>query len=167
MADRGTIQRYPTALLPILGMQSSGDTPTELENTVKGTIDLTHMYLRDRMRCAQIGQSPNAAGYWLQPLIPAGEQWLVYSISANITQAAATTGTYKLAALLASTFASLYVGFGAPSALVASGQTALGYWFDQPRLFRTGDTFGFVVEQYTGAGASSASSLVQYVPLSI
>ena len=167
MADRFTIQRYPTALLPMLGMQNMGDTPSELSPVVSAMIDVSQLYVRDRLRCGQVNFNINVAGQFTQVPVQPNEQWLVYGFNSLIVQAAATTGRYRNLQLLGSLSPSPNIGLGNSVALAAGEQANVGWWFEQPKLFRTNDQWGVTCEVYTGVANSTCSVSVVYVPLQI
>lgn len=159
MAGPLTIQRYPTALLPLLGMQSGGQAPGELSTQVSGVLDMLRFYTRDRWENLQVGpiNISSAAVVQFTITIPAGQQWLVFSASAQTSgQAAGTTGRYTLCTFLSNnTTNAVYTPVTDRAMALAAGDFGiLGRWFDVPLIFRPGDTLGMWCENYTGAPAT-------------
>jgi hypothetical protein len=169
MADAKTIQRLPSGLLDLLGMQSTGDTPHLISGEVVPIVDLMNMYLTDRLR----GQNAATANVTVVGNLPstvgpaAGEQWLVYGITGSSTGAlAAATGfTANLFINRASTG---FVQFITPPYAVANPALwAGGVSWTEPVIMRPGDTVGVWISAVTGAPASGINCTAIYVPLRV
>ena len=174
MADRFTIQRFPTGLLAALGMQNSGDTPSELSGNVMATFDVTRLYLLDRAITQQStvagfaatpGQSASAAG---ETTVPNGEIWLVWSSEWF-------TGTVPVGAsgqlqLLRRIQSSVPTGFnltGPPKTIAAGGQYFLGQTYEVPQIWRPGDQPYAAWENGIFAAGLSGVFRVHYTPLKV
>lgn len=169
MADRKTIQRFPSGVLAMLGMQTSGDTPQTIAQEVQLSLEATDYYLLDRLQNVQtgpisVGTAPGTFSGNLTPI--AGEIWLCYFASAQLTQAAATTGRYRLMLSLASRAPNIIMGIGEPTITNAAGDFQnLGYYFSRPWIMLPGDTIGVIAETYTGAVQSSLFAQARVVKL--
>lgn len=86
MADRFTIQRFPTGVPDLLGMKGTGDTPNMLASELRGSIDLSQYYLADRMLRGKFTTAALIAAGTTVPgagIVPDGELWLVDSVWAS------------------------------------------------------------------------------------
>lgn len=171
MAGPLTIQRYPTALLPLLGMQTSGDTPTLLHSEVSADIDVLDFYTRDRwtgwLSNANLTNVAGVVNVSAPTPIPQGQQWLVYGVSGQVTQAAATTGRYQLMLSLSQSGNAVYIPVGPVTSLAASESAYFGGFLDRPLLLRPSDAVLIQVQAYTGAANSSLFGMLLYAPLSV
>lgn len=85
------IQRFPSALLPLLSIKSS-DTPAELLQQVQPGLELLPFYLADRLE-TQVGllAGVTTAGAEITQTVPAGEYWYIWNLAA--TAQAITVGS--------------------------------------------------------------------------
>jgi hypothetical protein len=171
VADRKTIQRFPSGVLAMLGMQTSGDTPQTMAQEVGLSLEATDYYLLDRLENKQAGPTNVglAPGTFSGALTPsAGEVWLVYWASAQLTQPAATTGRYRLMLFAGSRSPNILMGFGEPSVTAAAGDFVnVGYHFERPAILLPGDVFGIIAETYTGAVQASMFAQARFVRLAV
>lgn len=88
---KGFIQRFPSALLPLLNIKSE-ETPRQLEEVVQGGLEMLPFYAADRLEVRQITQAgASAVNTIISIPVPAGEFWLVHSVMAlalNVTAGA-------------------------------------------------------------------------------
>jgi hypothetical protein len=149
VAGRYTIQRVPRGLLDLLGLKGFGDNPTELEDKVRGVVDLTQLYLGDQFVSLATG-TPNisANGFNVAAdqvlTVPAGTYWLVsgFVCQRSVALAAATScsvqlGVSRLGAVSAMPLAP-------DERVVLTGETfSLGVCFNPGQLvLRPGDRLG-------------------------
>lgn len=174
MADRLTIQRLPTGLLDILGMQSTGDTPHTLAESLVSTLDCTDIYLLDRFQrrieqCAVIAAAgtfiaglPTATPLGPQP----GEQWMLYGITVTSTAlAAATNITYVFSLSRTSLGGTQYLS---DKQSVANPDVfGQGKLWERPMILRPGDQLGIAATLVTGAPAVAPFVQAFYVPIRI
>lgn len=169
MADAKTIQRLPVGLLDLLGMQSTGDAPHLVSGEVQPVLDLTDLYLTDRLRGAN-GATANVAaigGLLTTVGPPAGQQWMVYGVAGTMSGAlAAATGF--TGTLLINRPSVGFAQFVGPTFAVANpAQWVGGQWFERPLIMRPGDTLGIWISAVTGAPAQSVGLSAIFVPLTI
>jgi hypothetical protein len=169
VADAKTIQRLPNGLLDLLGMQSTGDTPHLINGEVQGTLELSDLYLTDRLRGANAATANVAA---VGPLLttvgpPAGEQWMVYGFTgaSDVALAAATGYTANLLINRASTGFSQFVT--QPFAIANPARWAGGVTYERPLIMRPGDLLGVWISAVTGAPASALSLTAIFVPIRV
>lgn len=151
----GAIQRYPQGLIPLLGMQTSGDTPKDLAPLLQATIEIGDYYARDRIEHSVTNAGTiTGISIFSASSIPAGETWLVYDISVHINPlAAATEIRPRLGIMWASALPIFFQGFGpAPQTLVAGESTSLGWHFERPIIMRNGDSVGVWNEHWLAGG---------------
>lgn len=105
MAGPLTIQRFPTALLDLLGMKAGGVTPVELGAQLVSTVDTWALYSLDRLVLKTGTSSALGAAGSIFPsagtptTVPAGELWDVWSVVLEVTGGAALAAgtTYRVA----------------------------------------------------------------------
>jgi len=174
MADRLTIQRLPTGLLDILGMQSTGDTPHSLEQSVSATLDTTELYLMDRFarrieQCAVIAATGTfIAGLPVaSPLGPSpGEQWMLYGITVTSTPlVAATAVTYVFSLSRTSLGGTQYLS--SQQTVTNPNLFGQGQLWERPMILRPGDQLGIAVTQLVGLPAIAPFLQAFYVPIRI
>ena len=173
MAGPKTIQRLPVGLLDILGMQSTGDTPHLIADEVQPVMDLTDLYLTDRLsrsiaQTAVIAAIGFAVAGTVTPLGPApGEQWMVYGLmTSSGALAAATQITYVMAVSRTSLAAGAQ--YLTRQQVVANPNIfAEGLTFERPLILRPGDQLGIFVSQLTAAPAIAPFVSAFYVPVRV
>lgn len=170
MADAKTIQRLPVGLLDLLGMQSTGDTPHVINGEVQGTMDLTDLYLTDRLTGANVATANVAAvGPILTTTGPApGEMWLVYGITGSSLGALAAATGFTGNILINRPSAGGFSQFVSQSAVVANPALWAGsVTYERPMIMRPGDTLGFWVSAITGAPASGISLTAFFIRIRV
>lgn len=97
MAGPLIIQRFPLGLLDIFGMQSSGDTPTQLNEQVSGVLELGRMYMlpRGENRQAVVTGVANGTPAVVPLIVPVGEAWVLWNVSARVNSLAAGSITVQ------------------------------------------------------------------------
>jgi len=166
MADRFTIQRFPTGLPSFLVMNASGDVPPTLAAEVSGSIELTEWYLGPDVFIAEaLTAVMGAAGYYSSIVtVPTGVLWAVRSVSVAFGAGlgAATNYTIRPAWQRRSYALTNQSIIGQDSASGTTGTIpAASHHFDAFRLFYPGDTFGVWVEAFAGV-AQQASVRVEF-----
>lgn len=75
------IQRPPTGLLGLLGSKGTGINPSELEDRVQPTVDLTPFYQSQDIQTAIASGTPvTAAGAGASLVVPNGEYWQLLAV---------------------------------------------------------------------------------------
>lgn len=157
MAGTMTIQRRPIALLDILGMKGTGDTPHLVAPDMQTVYDTTDLYLSDRMDNIQgavvvgaaTGFLPVPVASYVQPT----ECWFVYSLHA-IGAAGVTAGaTVKVQLAIYRASLGQYQLFNAYNSFIATEVVSLGIHFERPLLLRPGDRAAVHIYAFTGVPA--------------
>lgn len=174
MADRLTIQRLPTGLLDILGMQSTGDTPHTLNASLVPTLDCSDIYLMDRFarrieQCAVIAAAgtfiaglPTATPLGPQP----GEQWMLYGVTVTSTAlAAATNVSYVFSLSRTSLGGTQYLS--SQQSVANPNVFGQGLLWESPMILRPGDQLGIAATLVTGAPAVAPFVQAFFVPIRI
>lgn len=170
MADAKTIQRLPTGLLDLLGMQSTGDTPHLMSGEVQPTLDLTDLYLTDRLAGANVATANVAVvGPLLTTTGPApGEMWLVYGITGSSTGVLAAASGFTGNLLVTRPSSGGFSQFVSPSVAVANPALWAGsVTYERPMIMRPGDTLGYWVSAVTGAPASGISITAFFIRIRV
>jgi len=169
VADAKTIQRLPVGLLDLLGMQSTGDTPHLISGEVQPTLDLTDLYLTDRLRGANAATANvTAAGSLLSAVgPPAGEQWLCYGFAGTSLGALAAATGFTANLLINRPSVGFAQFITNPYPIANPGLWAGGVTYETPLIMRPGDTLGAWISAITGAPASALSLTAIYVPLRV
>jgi hypothetical protein len=171
MADRMTIQRFPSGLLDLLGMQSTGDTPHVLNESLISTVDIQDLYLSERLKGRNDGGSVpiTTTGYIAggsSGVVPATEAWQVYGISATsvpCTVATAAKGSLVIFRQNPGLIQILPVNW----AVLAGELIGVGMVFERPTIMRPGDLVSLYVTSITGAPNFNFSTQVYYAPLRV
>lgn len=170
MADRLTIQRYPTGLLDFLGMQSTGDTPHSVGEQITGVMDLTDMYAIDRLRSQLTSVGPitgvNAFSGQAGQDVPAGEMWLVQGITMTGAVMAAGVTIKVQPYIFRKSIATLEL-IGIPATFTIGEAFNVGVYFDRWALMRPGDNIGVNCWSSAGAPNQSVNGTVIYVPVKV
>lgn len=170
MAGPTTIQRVPTGLLDMLGMQSTGVGPSEVAQLVQPVVDLGSLYLWDRVRVLT-ANTPNIAS--VNPFAstvtpPTGEQWFVYGISMTTTGVLAAATAFTAAMSINRGVSSLlWQNLMDPISASAGQLWASGRIWDTPIIMRPGDTLGVWVTAITGAPGVPVACSAIYAPVRI
>lgn len=171
MAGPLDIQRYPTSLVDLLGMRSTGDTPHELAQQVALTLDGLDYYLINRkVNFTGASAAANAVGQILTfaglPTVPPGQVWAVYSWSYWWgTQPAGANlvlhGYYDFASTVGRVF------LDAPFAGQVAGMGGYGRVFYKPHLVGPGSQFRAWVTGITGVPNQAVTLELTYAVLAI
>lgn len=156
MAGAFDIQRVPLALVDMLGMKATGDTPHQMGETVGGVVDMLDMYLWNRtvdygMQC---GVAPTVVGFLISSggaygQGPAdGTIWLLYS--AGIRYAPIAAGASHISAAAINRVGSRVQLLHEPVSIPASTGGGTQVWFPRPVIVRPGDTIGCYTLNITG-----------------
>ena len=83
-----TINRVPRGLLALLDAKTLGRTPPDLEDRVRGMLDLTELYAGDvpLLTTAAVEGTLTVGGNFAPVTVPAGELWWVYCVSVYTVQ---------------------------------------------------------------------------------
>lgn len=149
------IQRTPTGLLDLLGMQSTGNLPHSLDKAVQSSVDVFDLYTIDRLRVT-FGQTPVIAGIGFQGANfgpPPGELWVVYSL--NVTSGALAAASSISWCYVTNRQGSTSQGqlLNSPQLLTGPAAFADGLIFDRPLILRPGDILGLQIGAVTGVPA--------------
>lgn len=170
MAGPTTIQRLPTGLLDMLGMQSTGASPNEIAGVVTPTVNLGDLYLWDRVRVLT-ANTPNIAS--VNPFAstvtpPQGEQWMVYGISMTTTGVVAAAAGFTAAMAINRGVSSLlWQLLQTPHPVTTGNLWASGIVWDTPIIMRPGDTLGVWVTSITGVPGVPVACSAVYAPIRI
>lgn len=85
------IQRFPAGLLNLLNMAASGRTPSHIDDTIFGTIDLLQFYGQTQVQTAQTNNAAVAEGVSVS-VIPSATSWtLLFAAQVMIVKTATMT----------------------------------------------------------------------------
>lgn len=166
MAGPLTIQRVPKGLLDYLSLKGSGNAPTELAEKVSGIVNLTEIYLQDRVQTGNFGTGAIAAVGDVNATggtVPFGEIWFAYHLAISGTVAAANT--YRLCPAIFRRTGLTISTYGPRQAYLATERVSLG-WDLPPAILLPGDSVGIGVEQVT-AGSTAFSVYLYYARITI
>jgi hypothetical protein len=162
-----TIQRVPRGLLDLLSMKGTGRTPTELQDRLQGTIDLTQSYLQDRLVTAVFSTAAVAAVGDVNAIgsnVPPGELWIAYHLAIAATVAAGNS--YRLVPAVFRRTGTVIGNYGPRAqAYAATERVCLG-WDLQGSFLWPGDSVGLGCEQVT-AGTTAFSVYLYHAKLTI
>lgn len=153
MADRYDIQRFPVALLDLLGMKGTGDTPHTIAGDISLGLDITDLYLAQR-RTVVTGQTAipmTGTGSFaaVGALVPSGELWVVYGVTATLaTPTAAATALRYWAAY--THYSSSLIGLTDSVSVGANDNAAVTRVYEKPAIFVPGDQFWLQTGAATG-----------------
>jgi hypothetical protein len=172
MAGPLTIQRFPKGLIEILGMRATGNTPTNLSDSIIGTLPLLDMYLLDRFtdRALTTGVALPGAGFTTMGTSSgpaAGFIWLVKDISISFAAVAAAATLQSQVGVSRSS--NTMVGLeGMATPLLAATQAWQGaIHFEAPLIMRPGDLLAIQTTIYTGAPAVTPTGRIYYAEIGI
>lgn len=158
MAGPLTIQRFPTGLLDLLGMQASGDTPRELAPEVRSTLDVYKFFASGRLEQATSGGVALTAGIpgvyqFSGTNVPTSQIWLVESVVITTTLVAPAATTWRLVPAIyrGSALPTYFFPIGPAGTYAANERPLLGASYTTPLLLLPGDGVGVFVEASTGA----------------
>lgn len=152
MADEFTIQRTPTGLLDLLGMQSVGNTPHFLNPNVQAVLDVTNLFTIDRL---QRGAGTTAViagiGFATTGVGPApGELWLVDTIQVNSGALAAASAIRYVPAVIRQGLLANSQYFGDQQLVSNPNTLGASVIFTRPMILRPGDIIGAQILEVTG-----------------
>lgn len=151
MAGPQTISRLPTGLLDLLGMKGTGDTPHELAAYLQSNVDLTDLYLSDRVSFLLGSPTITGVGFVGGSPVPDGQVWLVQGLS---LQSNPVTAGASVTISLAHYIARLNTAFilhPQQNTYAAGTILGMGLRFDRPAIWRPGDTARVITSAATGA----------------
>ena len=133
MAGPLIIQRFPLGLIDLLGMQTSGDTPTQLNEQIAGTLELGRFYMLPRGEQVQAVVTGVANGLpAIAPAtVPVGEAWVLWNVSARVNSLGAGTIVFQPGILRARNPSGGATGFFAlaePANITAANESAASSW---------------------------------------
>ena len=162
MAGPQTIQRVPRGLLDWFGNKGTGDSPSELSNVLTPTADVGYLYLADLVTAQQWPTNTvNLPGFWAttgtNARVPAGENWLLFSITVQMSSALAAGEAYTFRPVISrNVFAYVQAAPTGSSVTAGVGDIPVAGWqFERPEILRPGDQVGLWAERVT-AGAHQA-----------
>jgi len=152
--DRGfTIQRTPTGLLDVLGMQSTGNLPHSLNAEVVATVDVGNLFTIDRL-ARGAGTTAVIAGIGFATANvgpPPGELWLVDTIQVNSGALAAASAIRYVPAVIRQGLAVNSQYFGDQQYVANPNTLGASVIFTRPLILRPGDIMGAQILEVTGA----------------
>lgn len=163
------IQRPPAGLLELLGLRGTGNTPVALEDYLRGTLDLTTLYMAPLARNVRGATGVAAAnGFFAGTglVIPTGEIWVLTALAASSSNMAAGE-SYRLAPAvsLGGAVNTLEIFTqGQQSAAGITQRIGTGVQVDLYDLYGPGSSFGVYVTDVV-AGAHVFSVDVSYFRL--
>lgn len=172
MAGPLDIQRVPRGLVELLGMRASGDSPPQLAQQIIGSLELTDMFLADRMRLTSFSSGVALAlGTSITSTGPGpGFMWLVYQISYVFPTAVAAAASIRthLGIARQSIVTNIVNLPDMGSGLVPAGDTAsCGVNFERPLVMVPGDNLGWRTTVVTGAPAVTPQGFIYYAEIGI
>lgn len=128
---KGSIQRFPSALLPLLSIKAA-ETPSALDDTVVPTLDMLSLYLADRWEVVTATTAGLSAVGQIGIPVPAGEYWYVHSVEA-IGSNPTVGGNIQLTCGIADTAGLLYNlnSMPAPTVSIATQGFSITARYDQ------------------------------------
>jgi hypothetical protein len=152
----GFINRVPLGLLGLLDLKQQGESPAALAPLVNGVIDLTHLYASQTR--AAVSQASTVtgvgvtAGAFSNLVVPQGELWLVYGMTATLSVpplGAGATAQYQVG--FVDNGIGRFNALGIPSPSFATGADGISD-FDGAILLQPGDAPQVYVTVQTGGG---------------
>lgn len=160
MAGPQDIQRYPRGLIDVLGLRSTGDTPSALSMEQSAVLDMWDLYLADRCEAVTFNASGNVTALgnllFTGATVPQGEMWLLYELTIfSGVVAAATSQTIVPWLSRSQTGTGVNVSALADPCIVGiAGSGMTGRHFERPTVCMPGQTFGLQVVAIVGAPAN-------------
>lgn len=152
MADEFTIQRTPTGLLDMLGMQSIGNTPHALNPNVQATVDVSNFFTIDRLVRSSGSTAVIAAiGFATANVGPApGELWLVDTFQVDSGALAAASAIRYVPAVIRQGALANTQYFGNQQLVANPNTVGASVIFERPLILRPGDIIGAQILEVTG-----------------
>jgi len=143
MAGPQDIQRVPRGLIDLLGMRATGQTPAQLGNDIRGSLELLEFYLNERFRVLQ-GNSSNIVSPAISVVagstVPQGQLWLLYQISLSSGLSAAGQGAILTGGVLRNPSGiNPYFALTDPFTWGAVQAVGVGANFSRPIIMQPGD----------------------------
>lgn len=175
MAGPLDIQRYPTALVDMLGLKATGDTPHILSGEISGGLDLTRLYLYER---TIYGNVPNAVAITVPGFLICtttnfgqgpgpGQIWMVLGAGVRVPALAAATSIIVQNCVQRPSGSIIYTPIGPRISVPASTGDGDFEWFDQPVIMRPGDVFGSYTYNIVGAPGVAATMMMAVAVLGV
>lgn len=167
MAGQLTIQRAPRGLLDLLSLKGSGRAPTELAENITGVIDLTQVYLQDRLITANFSTAAvGAVGDFtaVNSAVPPGELWVAYHLALAGTVPAGQA--YRVRPAIFRRTGTVIGTYGPTAGVGAAAERINVGWDLEASLLWPGDNVGLGCEQVT-AGTLAFSVYLYYARLTI
>lgn len=86
----GQINRIPVGYLDLVGTETGGKNPSNAPEVVSPTISMDQFYAAQTLRSQNFATNNTAVGNNNFIEVPAGESWIVYSVSADVIQPTST-----------------------------------------------------------------------------
>lgn len=151
------INRVPVGLLGLLDLKAQGENPAQMNPFVQATLELRDLYaLQTRATLSQAstvtGLGVTGAPAFANLVVPQGEVWLVYAITAHLSApplGAGATAQYSVGFVTNDT--GRFVALGSPSPSYATGADGIAN-FDGAVILQPGDSPNVYVTVQTGGG---------------
>jgi len=142
------VNRVPVGFLPLLDAKSGGNTPAQISEFLQPTLDMAELYMTDIPFEVEIDSTTHqpAIGTINNPItIPAGQQWLVYFVNAQVIYQTASQSIRCAVSLDVSSDNSANVTIandepGGFTSVALQRQNAICQ-FERPVIFRSGTRF--------------------------
>jgi len=178
MADQRPfqMQRNPSGLVDLLGMQSVGNAPHELLGAIQAGVDITDLYAIDRLQRG-LGSTIAIAGIgffvagatgvapFLEP--PPGEMWMLYGLHASTGALPAATALRLALTVRRVSLSSNAQILTDPQLVTGPAAVGFGRTWERPLLLRPGDQLGAYCNEVTGVPATSVFIAAFYVPVRV
>lgn len=92
-----SITRYPPGLLDLLGLQSQGDNPRALSDTVSPVVDIGQLYLASTQQLVTGSGGGAIAGFnsfGPELEVPVGQVWVVHAFNVSVAAGVGVSGTF-------------------------------------------------------------------------
>lgn len=170
------INRVPRGLTSLLGTKALGRNPQELLEAVTPTVDLTQFYATEAtlqsVANAEILFTPAVGTVYAAEEIPAGEAWLVYSITVKLVATAAINVNLVPVLVLPTNITNVQQQLTSgvsPLSLTATNQAVVVRDYDQPRLLGAGAQIGAYCTNAVAPGTNALTAItsIAYVPVEV
>lgn len=169
MAGPLDIQRVAVGLTDLLGLRATGDSPHQIGQEVRATLEMLDLYTAYRVEFLQ-GATANVAalGFLTSSIgaVPNGEMWLVYQIGYFSGAFAAATDC-RFAGSLQRQGVSNPMPFTDTFTVTTAGQAAAGVMFPRPIVMMPRDQIGVTIASITGAPGVGITCNIYFTRLKI
>jgi len=164
MAGPSTIQRVPGGLLDLLGMQSSGALPGEVQSAVQAAINLEKYYLWQRQEIVYQALGSllvGDVGVFTFPAwtVPPNQVWLLRNTSAWMRTANPALANQRIVIVLNRTglagASGRYFAMTDPRSVGPGECLSMGREFAEPVIIGPGQALAVMSEASTGAASAS------------